>query len=90
MNGIYIYRIKNGMFTPLCVEFQFVNANFQYTLTTSVQKLGLSVSHGISIASMQCVYSIIRVNGATCFHAGILLSLLDPEDGGDMFLRKFG
>jgi hypothetical protein len=27
---------------------------------------------------------------ATCFHAGILIALFDPEDGGDMFLRKFG
>jgi hypothetical protein len=26
---------------------------------------------------------------ATCFHAGILLGLFDPEDGGDMFLRNF-
>jgi hypothetical protein len=25
---------------------------------------------------------------ATCFHAGILLGLFDPEDGGDMFLRN--
>jgi hypothetical protein len=25
---------------------------------------------------------------ATCFHAGILLVLFDPEDGGDMFLRN--
>jgi hypothetical protein len=23
---------------------------------------------------------------ATCFHAGILLGLFDPEDGGDVFL----
>jgi hypothetical protein len=27
---------------------------------------------------------------ATCFHAGILLGLFDPEDGGDMFLRNVG
>jgi hypothetical protein len=27
---------------------------------------------------------------ATCFHAGILLVLLPPEDGGDMFLRNAG
>jgi hypothetical protein len=28
---------------------------------------------------------------ATCFHAGFLLGLfLDPEDGGDMFLRNVG
>jgi hypothetical protein len=26
---------------------------------------------------------------ATCFHAVILLSLFDPEDGGDMFLQNF-
>jgi hypothetical protein len=26
----------------------------------------------------------------TGFHAGILLGLFDPEDGGDMFLRNFG
>jgi hypothetical protein len=25
---------------------------------------------------------------ATCFHAGILLGLFDPEDGGDTFLRN--
>jgi hypothetical protein len=24
----------------------------------------------------------------TCFHAGILLGLFDPEDGGDVFLQK--
>jgi hypothetical protein len=27
---------------------------------------------------------------ATCFHAGILLALFDPENGGHMFLRNFG
>jgi hypothetical protein len=27
---------------------------------------------------------------ATCFHADILLSLFDPEDGGDIFLRYVG
>jgi hypothetical protein len=27
---------------------------------------------------------------ATCFHTDILLGLFDPEDGDDMFLRKFG
>jgi hypothetical protein len=27
---------------------------------------------------------------ATCFHAGILLGLFYPEDGGDMFLRNVG
>jgi hypothetical protein len=26
----------------------------------------------------------------TCFHAGILLGLFYPEDGGDMFLRNVG
>jgi hypothetical protein len=26
---------------------------------------------------------------ATYFHAGILLSLFDPDDGGDKFLRNF-
>jgi hypothetical protein len=25
-------------------------------------------------------------NVSSCFHAGILLGLFDPEDGGDMFL----
>jgi hypothetical protein len=25
---------------------------------------------------------------ATCFHAGILLGLFDPEDGGEFFLRN--
>jgi hypothetical protein len=25
-----------------------------------------------------------------CFHAGILLGLFDPKDGGDMFVRNFG
>jgi hypothetical protein len=31
--------------------------------------------------------SLLKVNLATCFHAGILLGLsFDPEDGGDMFL----
>jgi hypothetical protein len=28
------------------------------------------------------------VSPATYFHAGILLGLFDPEDGGNMFLRK--
>jgi hypothetical protein len=41
--------------------------------------------------------SLLKVNGrfeetyrrlATCFHAGILLGLFDPEDGGDMFLQE--
>jgi hypothetical protein len=27
---------------------------------------------------------------ATCFHAGIVLSLFDPEDGGDIFLLNAG
>jgi hypothetical protein len=27
---------------------------------------------------------------ATCFHAGNLLGLFDPEDGGDNFLRNVG
>jgi hypothetical protein len=27
---------------------------------------------------------------ATCFHAGILLGLLDPEEGGVMFRRNVG
>jgi hypothetical protein len=27
---------------------------------------------------------------ATCFHAGILLGLFDPEDGRDVFLRNVG
>jgi hypothetical protein len=28
---------------------------------------------------------------ATCVHAGFLLGLyIDPEDGGDMFIRNFG
>jgi hypothetical protein len=27
---------------------------------------------------------------ATCFHAGILLGLFDPEDGDDTFLRNVG
>jgi hypothetical protein len=26
-----------------------------------------------------------RVHIATCFHAGMLLGLFEPEDGGDMF-----
>jgi hypothetical protein len=48
-------------------------------------------------AIMLC--STLKVNGlfggaymfATCFHAGFLLGLfLDPEDGGDMFLRNVG
>jgi hypothetical protein len=26
----------------------------------------------------------------TCFHAGILFGLFDPEDAGDMFLQNFG
>jgi hypothetical protein len=26
----------------------------------------------------------------TCFHAGILLGLFNPEDGGDKFLRNVG
>jgi hypothetical protein len=34
-------------------------------------------------------YSPLKTNRlATCFHAGLLLGLFDPEDGGDMFLRK--
>jgi hypothetical protein len=33
--------------------------------------------------------SKIRSQLATCFHAGIFFGLFfDPEDGGDMFLRK--
>jgi hypothetical protein len=27
---------------------------------------------------------------APCFHAGNMLSLFDPEDGGDMFLKNVG
>jgi hypothetical protein len=27
---------------------------------------------------------------ATCFHAGVMFGLFDPEDGGDMFHRKVG
>jgi hypothetical protein len=27
---------------------------------------------------------------ATCFNVGILLSLFDPEDGDDIFLRNVG
>jgi hypothetical protein len=27
---------------------------------------------------------------ATCFHAGILLGLFKPEDGGNMFPRNVG
>jgi hypothetical protein len=38
--------------------------------------------------------SLLKVNLrsllATCFHAGFLLGLFDPEDGGDMFLRNVG
>jgi hypothetical protein len=26
----------------------------------------------------------------TCFHAGVLLGLFDPEAGGDMFLQNVG
>jgi hypothetical protein len=29
-----------------------------------------------------------EVKNATCFHAGILLGLSDPQDGGDKYLRK--
>jgi hypothetical protein len=31
-----------------------------------------------------------RILLASCFHAGVLLGLFDPEDGGDMFLRNVG
>jgi hypothetical protein len=41
------------------------------------------------IASIFRVEKIIML--ATFFHAGFLLGLfVDPEDGGDMFLRKVG
>jgi hypothetical protein len=32
----------------------------------------------------------IREVLVTCFHAGILLGLFNPEDGGDIFLRNVG
>jgi hypothetical protein len=35
--------------------------------------------------------SLLKVTGPrTCFHAGILLDLFDPEDRDDMFLRNVG
>jgi hypothetical protein len=35
------------------------------------------------------ITSTLKVD-ATCFHAGILLGLFDPEDGGDMFPQNVG
>jgi hypothetical protein len=34
------------------------------------------------------LYSPLKVKQSICFHAGILLGLLGPEDGGEMFLRN--
>jgi hypothetical protein len=34
--------------------------------------------------------SPLKVNSRFGFHAGILLGLFEPEDGGDMFLRNVG
>jgi hypothetical protein len=33
---------------------------------------------------------VSRRFGEACFHAGILLGLFDPEDGGDMFIGNVG
>jgi hypothetical protein len=35
-------------------------------------------------------YIIRNFGAATCIHAGIFLTLFDPEDGGDTFLRNVG
>jgi hypothetical protein len=42
--------------------------------------------HALILTTHKITVTIIQL--AICFHAGILLGLLDPQDGGDIFLRN--